>query len=188
METMSEAETVERARSGDTRAFESLFDRHKDFVWSVAYRMIYDFDEAEDLAQDVFVTAWRRLDSFRGESRFSTWLYRITVNKTLNRIRSLKAARALSDEMAWSRLDARALRTGGRGCSLEELETERDLAWLLGRLSPQRRMAVILRELMGLSYEEISDATGWPVGTVRSRISRARAELSESAAKMEERR
>lgn len=183
---MSETQIVDRARAGDKDAFGDLYELHKNFVWNVAYRMVYDFDEAEDIAQDVFVTAWKNIGSFQGGSKFSTWLYKITVNKTLNRLRGNRRTRELSGEAVYNMIDEKEFLKSNPGAALEDVETERALAKLLGELDPEKRMAVILREIMGLSYEEIAKATDSPVGTVRSRISRGRARLSELAEKMEQ--
>lgn len=182
---MNDIETrlVEKARAGDAEAFGLIFERSKNMVWNVAYRMTGDFDEAEDLAQDVFVTAWRKLASFRGESAFSTWLYRITVNKALNAKKSGRALHRLSDEETANLVDMEAFTHQNPSAGVEQLETERILAGLLARLEPERRLALILREIEGLSYEQIAEAMDTPVGTVRSRISRAREELEAEAKK-----
>ena len=153
-------------------------------VWNVAYRMTSDFDEAEDLAQDVFVTAWLKLASFRGESAFSTWLYRITVNKALNGKKGGRMVHRLSEEETANLLDAETFMRQNPSAGLEKLEAERILAGLLAQIEPERRLALILREIEGLSYEQIAEAMETPVGTVRSRISRAREELEAIAKKM----
>jgi len=175
---------VEKARAGDAEAFGLIFERSKGMVWNVAYRMTGDFDEAEDLAQDVFVTAWRKLASFRGESAFSTWLYRITVNKALNAKKSGRMLQRLTDEETANLVDVETFTRQNPTAGVEQLETERILAGLLAQLEPERRLALILREIEGLSYEEIAEAMDTPVGTVRSRISRAREELEATAKKM----
>lgn len=179
-----EGRLVEKARAGDAAAFGLIFERSKSMVWNVAYRMTGDFDEAEDLAQDVFVTAWRKLASFRGESAFSTWLYRITVNKALNGKKGKRMVHRLSDRETANLVDAETFIHQNPSAGVEKLETERILAGLLARLEPERRLALILREIEGLSYEQIAEAMDTPVGTVRSRISRAREELETTAKKM----
>lgn len=176
---------VGRAKTGDAKAFEELFRRYKSFVWNVAYRMTYNFDQAEDVAQEVFVAAWRALPSFGGRSGFSTWLYRIAVNKTLNRVRMRRDLPFEADEAAWGLVDAEVFMRQNPEAAAEELDNERTLARLLARLDPERRLAIVLREIEGLSYEEIAGATGVPVGTVRSRIARARRDLEGIAADME---
>ena len=175
---------VEKARAGDAQAFGLIFERSKGMVWNVAYRMTGDFDAAEDLAQDVFVTAWRKLASFRGESAFSTWLYRITVNKAFNAKKSGKMVQRLTDEEMANLVDVETFAQQNPSAGVDQMETERVLAGLLAQLEPERRLALILREIEGLSYEEIAEAMDTPVGTVRSRISRAREELEAIAKKM----
>ncbi|MBI4667142.1 MAG: sigma-70 family RNA polymerase sigma factor [Nitrospinae bacterium] len=182
MRNMDEARIVEKARNGDQEAFGVLFEQYKNMVWSVAYRMTYDFDEAEDLAQDVFVSAWKNLGSFRGDSSFSTWLYRITANKSLNHAGKRKNVRVVPGEETMAKVDEAMFMRNNPQLSIEQMETEKTLAEFLGRLEPERRLAVILRELEGLSYEEIAEATKVPVGTVRSRLARGRRELEEMAA------
>lgn len=176
---------VGRAKTGDAAAFEELFRRYRVFVWNVAYRMTYSFDQAEDVAQEVFVSAWRALSSFDGRSGFSTWLYRITVNKTLNRARMRRELPLEADEAAWGLVDGEMFMRQNPEAAAEELDNERTLARLLARLDPERRLAIVLREIEGLSYEEIAEATGVPVGTVRSRIARARRDLKAIVASLE---
>lgn len=178
---MNESKIIQKAQKGNRDAFSVLFEKYKDYVWNVVYRMTYNFDESEDIAQDVFITAWNKLSTFRTDSAFSTWLYRITVNKTLNRIRSRHNNQSLSDETLAAQVDTQVYMRQNPETAVDELETEQILANLLNRMDPDRRLVVILRELEGLTYEEIAEITGTPVGTVRSRISRGRKELSEMA-------
>ncbi|VAX21936.1 RNA polymerase sigma factor RpoE [hydrothermal vent metagenome] len=192
---MSETKIVNKAKQGDGHAFGRLFERYKHFVWSVAYRMTYDFDVAEDVAQDVFVSAWKSLNTFRGGSAFSTWLYKITVNKTLNRLRPPLSLSYDSgergegsewDEAPMARVDKEVFDQLNPESRADAVEVEQTLAILLSQLDPDRRIAIILREIEGLSYQEIASATGAPIGTVRSRIARGRAELEKLADEMEE--
>jgi len=190
---MNETQIVKKAKLGDGHAFGRLFERYRHFVWSVAYRMTFDFDVAEDIAQDVFVSAWKSLKTFRGGSAFSTWLYKITVNKTLNRLRSSPASISYDsgegderDEAMTAHVDRQVYRRQNPESGADAVEVEQALAILLSQLDPDRRIAIILREIEGLSYQEISDATGAPIGTVRSRIARGRRKLVKLAEEMEE--
>ncbi len=183
---INETITVNRARAGDTAAFEELFDKYKSFVWNVAYRMTCSFEESEDLTQEVFVSAWKALGSFKGRSSFSTWLYRITVNKTLNTLRRRSPAGCKTDERVFGVVDKEIFMRQNPGAGVESCEVEQALSKLLERLDPDRRMAVVLREIEGLSYEQISGAMDVPVGTVKSRIARAREDLARFAAQMED--
>lgn len=183
---MSETETVKKAREGDEYAFGRLFEKYKHFVWSVAYRMTYDFDVAEDVTQDVFVSAWKSLKAFRGGSAFPTWLYTITVNSTLNRLRPPSNLSYDSNDAVMARVDREVFERQNPKSGADAVETEQTLASLLSKLDPDRRLVIILKEIEGLSYEEIATATGVAIGTVRSRIARARAQLEKLAEEMEE--
>ncbi|MDH5509402.1 MAG: sigma-70 family RNA polymerase sigma factor, partial [Nitrospinota bacterium] len=175
---------VQMAARGDTMAFEKLFDKYQNFVWSVAFRMTYRHDSAEDLAQEVFLMAWRKLPAFEGKSAFSTWLYRITVNTTLNWRRSAGRYVSLPEPGGWEPGDPANDHAPERAAMARD--AERILARLLDRLEDDRRLVFILREIEGLSYDEIAEATSWPVGTVRSRLARARDQLAVMAREMEE--
>ncbi len=174
---MNETKLVRKAQQGHQGAFEELFEKYQGFVWNVVYRMTYDFEESEDMAQEVFVTVWKSLKNFRGHSAFSTWLYRIAVNKTLNRLRSKKSFSSLPGEQVEFHLDREKFLKQNPETTFNELEGEKTLAELLGRLDPDRRLAIILRELEELSYEEIAKVMDTPIGTVRSRIARAKKDL-----------
>jgi RNA polymerase sigma-70 factor (ECF subfamily) len=175
-----------RAAAGDAAAFDALVTALSGRVFSVALRLLQDRGEAEDLAQEVFVALFHHLPDFRGESRLSTWVYRITKNRALNRLKFLKrrqhgvqadvddpaVARGVvdPDTGAGERKDpARRLQGTALGRTLE--------AHLLA-LPEEQRLLVVLRDLEDLSYEEIVEMTGLPIGTVKSRLHRARAELA----------
>jgi len=175
---------VRKAREGDTKAFEQLYGRYKNFVWSVAFRMTYHHESAEDLAQEVFVAAWRKLPGFEGKSAFSSWLYRITVNTTLNWRRGAQRYVSLPDPEQWEPGDPANDHGPERAAAARD--AERILALLLGKLEKEKRLVFILRELEGMSYTQIAEATGWPEGTVRSRLARARDQLAAQAREMEE--
>lgn len=181
---MDEERIIAQAKRGDQEAFGELFDRYQPFVWNMALRMTGDCDEAEDVAQEVFVTVWKKLPQFQGLSTFSTWLYRISVNRTLSFIKR-RTAQKLGRSQIKVDLDDNA-HTNNPSASIEKKEAEKVLGTLLARLDPERRMALILRDIEGLSYTEIAAATGVPVGTVRSRIARGRKELESQAGAMRE--
>lgn len=177
MET--DADVAQAAKEGDPRAFEKLYETYKRMVWNVAYRMTYRFDEAEDVTQEVFVAAWRALPRWRRQAAFSTWLYRIAVNTTLNHLRANRSGLVQTDRDVYqAALDKEQYVQYNPGVTARAVEAEQTLARLLARLEPERRLALILRELEGLSYEQIAEAMQTPLGTVRSRIARAREELA----------
>lgn len=161
-------------------------------MFSVVYRMLGDREEARDVAQEVFVTVFRRIDSFRGEAGLSTWLYRVAVNHCKNRIRFLRRrGRGRTrpvDELTdadWAAATAAAGGPAATGISSpdrpDDLLVARRLAMRLqtrlDALDPGLRALVVLRDIEGLSYAEIADVTGQPLGTVKSRIHRARRAL-----------
>lgn len=177
---------AERAAAGDPGAFDALVVLYSDRVFGVAFRMLGDRAEAEDLAQDVFVTLHRALGSFRGESKLSTWIFRITRNRCLNRMKFLRrrhvGLHADIDDPAYSYAcaDVETKASGGRDPhkKLANDELSALLQAYLLELPEEQRVLVVLRDLEDLSYEEIVDITGLPIGTVKSRLHRARAALA----------
>jgi RNA polymerase sigma-70 factor (ECF subfamily) len=165
---------VEGLRRREMDSLQQAYERHGTWVQHLCRRFLGRGSDAEDAAQDVFVKLYERAGSFDGRSRFSTWLHRLTVNLCLHRLERerLRAARALpSDEDA--PLDSGA----GPSDALARVEANAQLEQLLGRLSPEHRAVVVLRELEQLSYREIALALDLPEGTVMSRLSRAREQL-----------
>lgn len=179
-------ELVERAKGGDTLAFDQLVGTYMDRIYNYVARMVHDPIEAEDIAQEAFVKAYRNLPSFRGASTFQTWLYRIASNLTIDSVRrrqrrdntcSLDAPMDTEEgELAREQADAS---TPGPVQDLETAETRRQVHRAIQQLSPKLRSVVILYELQGLSYEEIAEILGCPLGTVKSRLFNARMELKE---------
>jgi RNA polymerase sigma-70 factor (ECF subfamily) len=172
---MESVETlVDRCRAGDTAAFRALFAKHKSEVSRLVYRMTGPSAELEDLVQEVFLQVFRSLKDFMGGARFSTWLYRVTVNVVLMHRR---ASRARPRYTALPGGDF----TDGRVGPDEEVEGQRRLRALyrlLDRLSEKKRTVFILHELEGLSPKEIANLVQAPVLTVRTRLFYARRELA----------
>jgi len=174
----SDRELVARVQGGDRRAFDLLVIKYQHKVASLISRYIRDPSEVMDVAQEAFLKAYRALPGFRGESTFYTWLYRITINTVKNHLVA-QGRRPPGDDVEAD--VAERMATGGR---LRELATpEHHLLSMeiagtvqaaLDGLPEELRTALLLRELEGLSYEEIANAMKCPVGTVRSRIFRAR--------------
>ncbi|OLC32464.1 MAG: hypothetical protein AUH81_16100 [Candidatus Rokubacteria bacterium 13_1_40CM_4_69_5] len=178
MQEGTAAEVLERLRAGDARAFEDLVVAYQHRVFSIAYRMLGSRAEAEEAAQEVFLRVHRGIAEFRGESKLSTWLYAITSRLCLNRLASgeRRMARAREAEETLTGLPSA---DGDAAARMERSETEAALHRAIAELPDERRIVVVLRDLEGLSYEEIADTLGLTLGTVRSRLHRARLELRE---------
>jgi RNA polymerase sigma-70 factor, ECF subfamily len=166
----SNATLVAQAQRGNEAAFEQLVLRHQRYVFNVAYRVLSDYDEAEDITQEAFVRAWRGLSSFRGEAKFTTWLYRIVHNLCLNRLpklrRNLQQVEPLEEALSHP------------APFLPDLfETRERVAFLhhqLDRLPEKYRLVLTLRYLQDLSYSEIADVLELSMGTVKTHIHRGR--------------
>ncbi len=169
-----DAPLLARLRAGDTRAFEELVTMYQHRVFGVALRMLGNRAEAEEIAQETFLRAHRALDAFRGEARLATWLYGIASRLCLNRLASGPRRHERSDVIALSLAPAEGADAVG---ALERGELEAALHEAVAALPEERRIVVVLRDLEGLSYEEIAEVLGVPLNTVRTRLHRARLDL-----------
>lgn len=174
----SDLELVRRAQRGERGAFDLLVLRYQHKVVKLVARLLRDRTEAEDVAQEAFVKAYRALGSFRGDSAFYTWLYRIAVNTARNTLAS-RQRRPLQYEAGLSEGEQAAVDSRMRHVDTPEAnalsdEIHETVNRAIGDLPEDLRTAIVLREVEGLSYEEIATAMDCPVGTVRSRIFRAR--------------
>lgn len=165
-EDREEAAWLGRARAGDEAAYRWLLDRYRARVVRLAAHVLRREGEAEDVAQEAFLGAFRRLPDFRGEGRFSAWLFGIVVRLCLDRRRSARWTREVPEDAA-----------PPPSSSLDATDTRLLVEALLDRLSPPMRAALVLREMEGLDYDEIAATLGIPVGTVRSRLHAARAQF-----------
>ena len=173
----ADLDLAERHRRGDHRAFEEVYARFGSMIYHLALRLAGDPDEAADLTQEAFLRIYRHLGTFRGRSSLKTWVYQVGLNQCRSHLgRSRPTTQPLAEEGAEG---ARPLPDPGRGPESEALaaDTSRQVSAALAELPLAFREAVVLRDLEGLSYEEIADLVGVPVGTVRSRIARARDQL-----------
>ena len=186
MVDLDDAALVERCRAGDVSAFEPLVEKYRQRVWRLAYNVLRDREEAWDVAQEAFIKAYQALPSFRGQSAFYTWLYRIVMNVAADRGRARGAqGRAFGTERVpeedWERVlpdpnaadespDAAAARTEERAKIMKALDT----------LSEDHRRIIMLGDLEGLSYREIAETLDIPMGTVMSRLHNARKRLRDA--------
>ncbi|MDP3273765.1 MAG: sigma-70 family RNA polymerase sigma factor [Deltaproteobacteria bacterium] len=182
-----EAVLVERLKRRDEAAFSQFVIAHQQRIYALLGRMLNNREEAKDVAQDVFLTVFKNIDSFRGDSRLSTWLYRVAINHCKNRIKYLdrrgsKKHDVLDDTREGDVSDGSVL--GGRMERPDEQaqgnELEVAVRRALASLDEDHRELIVLRDLEGLAYEEIVTITGLPDGTVKSRLHRARAALREA--------
>ena len=176
---------VERTVAGDQKAFELLVVKYERRIQRLIGRMVRDVDLVEDIAQETFIRAYKALHQFRGDAQFYTWLYRIAVNTAKKSLMELKRDLTVSesffksdddDETKTSKIELISDETPESVFAAKEIASMVNLA--LSELPEDLRQAVTLREIEGLSYEEISAAMSCPIGTVRSRIFRAREAIS----------
>ncbi len=181
----TEAQLVERCKAGDSQAFDELICAHQDRVFNTAFRLMGNYEEALDLTQEVFLNCFRKIENFKGDSALSTWLYRITVNtaknrwkyqqsRGLNRMTSMDAPMEADDE-------ERVKQYPDNQPTPRKVASDREaMAYFekqLENLNAEHREVLVFRYMEELSYEEIADILGLSLGTVKSRIHRARNEL-----------
>ncbi|MCX7256610.1 MAG: RNA polymerase sigma factor RpoE [Polaromonas sp.] len=181
----SDAQLVERSVAGDQKAFELLVIKYQRRIQRLIGRMVRDVDLVEDIAQDTFIRAYRALAQFRGEAQFYTWLYRIAINTAKKALMDLKRNPTVSENAYKSDDDDETSPVENELTSSETPDAvlaSKEIAQIINAameaLPEELREAITLREIEGLSYEEISVAMSCPVGTVRSRIFRAREAIS----------
>ena len=177
---MSEAEgrsLIARALRGDRDAFGALATRHRDAIYSFAFRMLGDREQAYDAAQETFIRAYTRLDTFDRSRSFEPWLFAIATNTCTDLLRRRQTS-TLSLDDGWG-LDVAAGDESAPAEALARMDLQRTVAAALQQLSDDQRMAVVLKHLQGFSYEEISEMTGMPTGTVKSHAHRGRRRLAE---------
>lgn len=180
---IQEQELIRKVAAGERAAFKQLFDMHSPRVHGLLLRLVDNQSDAEELAQDVFLSLWKHAESLRGESKLSTWLYRVAVNKAINfkkrsglffQIRQLFSLE-VDDESIIDRLPAAAADSPDR--QLEMREAQVQLADLLGTLPHRQREVYLLHKLEGLSYNEIAEELHVTLGTIESLMHRAKENL-----------
>lgn len=169
-----DAALVERCRQGDLGAFEEIYAAHAGRLYSLVCRMLGNPADAEDLLQDIFLSAHRKLDSFRGDSALGTWLYRLAMNQCLDYLRS----RAARTNQLTSALDEEfGLDDAGSRRLAEQTLTKMDLERALARLPEGCRAAFVLHDVQGLEHREVAEVLGIAEGTSKSQVHKARLRL-----------
>jgi RNA polymerase sigma-70 factor (ECF subfamily) len=179
-ERVADGELVGRAARGDRDAFGGLVQRHQDRVFNLAYHIVRNRDDALDVAQEAFVKAYASLSSFKGEASFSTWMHRIVVNLAIDCLRRRRRGDAgtYDDRVAVSDDGESGLAAPDNPeAAVESLQVRRLLARGIQALPPAHRAVLVLREVEGLSYDDIAQAVGCSLGTVMSRLFYARRKL-----------
>lgn len=174
-----DAELVSACRRGDRRAQYQLYSRHKDWVFNVAYRMANNQQDAEDITQKVFIRVFNKIDSFRGDSLFSSWLYRLTSNICINHFRSEKGRKErVSNELSKGENQSGAVFKSGE----ETFSLRPHLEKAIGSLPEGYRMVFVLHHIEGYSHKEIGDMLNINEGTSKSQLHKARKELQKTLA------
>ena len=172
----AQAVLLRGARAGDRRSFDGLVRLHIERVFSVLFRIVGSHEDAEDLAQEVFVRAYESLDRYRGQGSFEGWLTRIAVHLGLDFLRRRRRGPERSHEVDLAA--QRGRETGGPEGASSRSELVKQLRLAIDRLPQSLRVALVLRVLEGLDYEEVARATGVKTGTVRTQVMKARRQLS----------
>lgn len=188
---LEEKQLIERSRRGDVAAFDKLVRRYERTVYNVAYRLSGSHDDAADIAQEAFVRAWNNLKSFRGEAQFSTWIHRIVTNVFLDD-RKKKRSRPTTSLDESVDLDENTVTrqfedsAPGPEALMEGEERRMILEKAIHTLPEAQRVMIVMYHNQGLAYEEIAELTQLPIGTVKSRLNRARLALRDRLGKVAE--
>ena len=188
MNSLDDYTLIQLVLEGKTSAFDVIVRRYNTKVYSLAYRLLNSVEDAEDVAQDTFSQAFKGLGSFRGTAKFYTWLFRITYNLAISQRRKRKPALSLNSQTDSQGEITLPSDDAGPMKNLEDEEGKTLMDKALGLLSLDHRAGLVLKEIEGFSYEEIALSLGVPVGTVRSRLHRARLELRAILEKLDKER
>lgn len=181
---MTEELLIKRAKKGDSKAFSALLNEYLSMIYNIAYRMTGNPDDASDMTQEVMIKLFKNLDSFNQKSKFSTWVYRVATNTCLDELKKIRRKQTLSLDAEYETDD------GSVSFEQEDLSPTPDeqaetnelkdiVARAITRLGEEHRAVIVLRDIKGLSYGEIAEILNCSDGTVKSRLSRARAKLKE---------
>ncbi len=171
---------IAESLEGDTAAFGELVRRYQDRLYNTVYRLVDNADDALDVVQEAFLNAYQSLDSFKGDSLFFTWLYRIAVNTAISLKRKKRVMVRIAGQDGEGAIDPFDPSEMSRpGHALEQAEQEQRIQQALARLSPEHRAVLVMKDMEGQKYEMMAEVLGVPIGTIRSRLHRARLELRE---------
>jgi RNA polymerase sigma-70 factor (ECF subfamily) len=175
---VNEAQLISRFQQGDQDALKEIFNLYHQKVYRIAYGVVRQREEALDIVQEVFIKLFRSIRQFKGKSKFYTYLYRMTMNTSIDHSRKMKKAPPLStEEEEGFQLPDDAERRPDR--ILDHKELEEKVKWAMDQLSPDQKAALVFREVEGLSYQEIAEATRSSIGTVMSRLHYGRKKVQE---------
>jgi RNA polymerase sigma-70 factor (ECF subfamily) len=175
---------IEKSQNGDIESFEKLIEKYQVIAFNIAYRMVGNKEDASDMAQEALIKVYKSIKNFRGDSNFSTWFYRIVTNTCIDAIRKLKKIKTYSLDKEYETENGNyKFEVADNKYSPEklyEVKEKKELVQVALNKMPEKYKAVlVLRDIQGFTYEEISEMTQNPVGTVKSRISRGRLLLKE---------
>src|SRR5580692_2549032 len=174
---LGEAEAIERAKQGDAEAFQALYDRHKRRVYSLCLRMTANTAEAEDLTQEAFLQLYRKIGTFRGESAFSTWLHRLSVNVVLMQLRKKSLPVVSLEETTQGEEDTPKKDFGAEDLALAGSIDRLQLQKAVDDLPPGYRMIFVLHDIEGYEHNEIATIVGCSIGNSKSQLHKARMKL-----------
>lgn len=185
----AEQEAIRKAQKGDPEAFEKLYHMHKGRVYSICLRMVHNPPEAEDLTQEAFLQLFRKIHTFRGESRFSTWLHRLSVNVVLMKLRKKKLPMVSLDETVDTEEgDGPKRDVGQEDLNLAGTLDRITLEEAIGDLPPGYRMVFLLHDVEGYEHNEIADMMGCSVGNSKSQLHKARLRIRDLLAQQKKRK
>ena len=164
---------VKKAQKGDVKAFEALMDEYFKKIYNIAFRMTNNADDAADITQEIMIKLFKNIASFKGDSKFSTWVYRVATNTCLDELKKIRRNSHTSINAEYDMPDTQPTPEQ----YIEKKELSGMVAKAIEKLSAEHRAAIVLRDIRGFSYEEIAAVFKCSVGTVKSRISRARGQL-----------
>jgi RNA polymerase sigma-70 factor (ECF subfamily) len=188
VESIDDRRLIQECLKGRSAAYGELVRRYQDRLFNTVYRLVDNADDANDVVQEAFISAYQSLESFKGDAQFFTWLYRIAMNAAISLKRKRKVALSIETgskgDLSIDPIDETAFNQPGD--LIEQQEQEAQLKDALNKLSPEHKAVLILKDIEGQKYEVIAEILQVPIGTIRSRLHRARMELRELMQKEEQ--